>query len=258
MVLSMIGRAWAAASFLLLAGTAAAAESKRPVVEILSPAGEERYRHSSNIGVTGDVLPAVDSTVDVTAYHVREDGGLVPLGRNVVRLEAGGQFACDLYPVSPGWRPGTVRVVVRLGVMPHLRAEREIAIVDPGKPPEDWVIYEKSSSGVVVDLADEKKAFVVPPGERFLVRWVTDGAESQAGQLLKIIGVREGRAITFDEGQVTWFQDGAKWWIEREFVGPQKEGTYEIGLLGRDRQVVRRVAVTVARSMAAAEPPSFE
>lgn len=229
------------------------AEPKRPTISLGVPVAGEHRRHDVPISVTGRVDSPVPTDVRIEVYHVREDGDLIPAGGfDGVRVAADGGFRCDVQPASPGWPPGTLRIVASLDVMPHVRTIREVSVDVPAAQ-ADWVIADPPSSGAVVDLDANQDAAELPRGRRFLVRGTVPAAAP--GQfVLRLVGFRDGKDVTYGSVAPTLLPGGERPWFEAEFVAPKEDGRYELRLeeTGPAAAVLRQVKVWTGEETAAA------
>lgn len=230
-----------------------AAEPIRPTIQ-LEAASPDNYLPAANMIIRGRVVNLVETDVEVRTYHVLPDGGLVPLGGVDLPLNAEGTFQASLEPASPGWRPGTLRIVAAIGAMRHIRASHDVTVVEPDVPPKEWVVREPVSSGVTVDLDRRPTEVEVPPGQTFLVRGSTK-LEPPPIFIMELIRTDHPRGeVIHDSAVVKYLMRGdGRRWFEVQFRAPEKDGSFELRAFvpGEGKNEELRIPVRLQNPVAA-------
>lgn len=218
----------AALATILAAGVTHAAGPVRPTIHLESASGDQ-YGPGADMNVRGRVTVLTKTDIRVWTYHVLPDGGLIPHGGAEVPLNADGTFHVNLHPASPGWRPGTLRIVARIGAMRHIKTSYDVTIAEPNEPQKDSIIREPVSSGLTIDLDKHPTAAEVITGQTFLIRGSTK-LESQRPVILKLVRTDHPRGeVIYDSEIVRYLLSGDdRRWFEIEMKAPGEEGNYEL------------------------------
>jgi len=218
----------AALAAILAAGVAHAAGPIRPTIHLESARGD-RYLPGANMDVHGRVTVLTKTDIQIWTYHVLPDDGLIPLGGGGVPLNADGTFHVNLHPASPGWRPGTLRIVARIGAMRHIKTSYDVDIAEPEGPRKEWTVRESVSSGLTVDLDKRPTAAEVIAGQTFLIRGSTK-LEPQRPIILKLVRTDHPRGeVIYDSEIVKYLLSGDdRRWFEVEMKAPNEDGNYEL------------------------------
>lgn len=208
------------------------AEPELPMMTLIGPSPKVSRGIVSNIFVNGKVSIPLYAEVDINFYHVLPDGRLLAEGGGSVPLARDGTFRLSINPQRHGWRPGTLRVDVRLNQMRQVKASVDIEI----KAKDDGAIAEipfeeQVSSGVVIDdTARYVEPVKVPLGETFIVRGTYKAPPPREGvQGPGIILYARANKVVWGGGMTLPLHKGnGEYWYEVEVTAPHRPGVYHV------------------------------
>lgn len=139
-----------------------------PKLKIVGGGGQ--YALTSNVALNCSVTPPMETDVNVTVCHVKENGELVLLASCGIRTNARGNGSISLGPPFGQWRAGRTLIVSELSSWRQSRANLELQFVGQNIA-QDVVVQPILEAKSVCDVSTNAELkTMVEARRRFLVR----------------------------------------------------------------------------------------